>query len=377
MNLRRISVISVCTVFLAFFLKFCLAREYGAAYAYYVDIWAVYLNLAVVFLAVMISSYAMHILGYLVAGLLSGYKPVSVELSRFVIRKTDGKFHLIYKKGKKGVYVRMSPPDYNDGKFPFVLYRLGAVIGFSVIAFVSGIVVIYLLCVGLNFSAFYVCCVFILFAGQIVLYLMAASKGNSSVLTDIRRMKTDGYVRKAMWILKKAYTDIHQGIRLSEQPEERFPDIDEKYLSDPVVSEILWLKMYRYLDTGDFENADKTADMLLSEKCGQCTDVKRFVALEKIFISLVLETSAESTETLLTPDIERFIKKRKDNINVKRVNYALALLYCNDPEMASVTKTELEKAISNLDSKADIMTEKDLMKVVECRYIQMFGKIKD
>ncbi len=377
MNLRKLTVVFSGTFFLAYFFKFCIVREYGASHEYYVDIWSLYLNIAMVFLAVMISIYVMHILGYLIAGLLSGYKLISIELYRFVIRKTDGKFHLVYKKGKKGVYVRMSPPDYNDGQFSFVLYRVGAVIGFSVIAFISGIVVIYFLLIDLNFAAFYTACVCLLFVCNLILYLMPVSKGLPSVFTEIRQLKKDKYVRKSMWILKKAYTDLHQGISLAEQPEERFYDIDEKYLSDRIVSEILWLKMYRYLETGDFANADKTADMLLSEKCGQCTDVKRFVALEKIFISLVLETSAESTETLLTPDIERFIKKRKDNINVKRVNYALALLYCNDPEMASVTKTELEKAISNLDSKADIMTEKDLMKVVECRYIQMFGKIND
>lgn len=377
MNLRKLTVAFIGTVFLAYFFKFCIAREYGAGHEYYVDIWSLYLNIAMVFLAVMISTYVMHILGYLIAGLLSGYKLISVEFYRFVIRKTDGKFHLVYKKGKKGVYVRMSPPDYNDGQFPFVLYRLGAVIGFSVIAFISGIVVIYFLLIDLNFAAFYAACVFWLFACNLILYLMPVSKGLPSVFTEIRQLKKDEYVRKSMWILKKAYTDLHQGISLAEQPEERFYDIDEKYLSDRIVSEILWLKMYRYLETGDFANADKTADMLLSEKCGQGADVKKFVTLEKIFILLVTGAPQEAVDGLLTADIEKFIAKRRDNINVKRVNYALSLLYCNDSEMASVTKAELEKDISNLDSSADILTEKELMNAIECRYIKMCGKIKD
>ncbi len=353
MKTRTVVVTLAGAFLMASFGRYCLINEYGEDYLYFSDFGNIFFTCAAVLFVAMVATYICHIMGHIITGTLTGYSLIAVEAYSFILRKTDGKFRLVKKKGKKGIYVRMSPPEYKNGKFPFAFYRLGAVIAFSTVAFVLAGFLLFCFYLEKYLMSFYLFCAFIWFVMNIVTYILPAEKGSPSVIAQIRHIKKDEYVRRAVWTLKKAYTDIHQGIRLKAQPEDRFYMPGKEYFSDDIVSELIWLNLYRYLDRLDFENADKAADILLSEECNQSEIVKKLVLLEKIYIELVTSRRNELIRNMLTPSLEAFMSSRSDNINVKRVKYALALLYYKDCDLVSSTDAALEKAINETENKAD------------------------
>lgn len=362
----RVAAITVAGAFLmVVFGRFCFINEYGEYYLLYVDMIKVFLSCAVVLFVSMVATYICHILGHITAGTLTGYKLIAVEAYSLILRKTDGKFLFVRQKGKKGIYVRMSPPEYNNGKFPFVLYRYGAVIAFLAVAAVLAGLLIFYLYREVYFVSFYLFCSLMWFVMNMLIYMLPVKKGARSVSAEIKMMKRDENIRRAVWTLKKAYTDIHQGIRLRAQPDDRFYMPEKEYLSNDITSELVWLKLYRYLDMLDFENAEKMADILLSEECNQTEVVKNTVLLEKIFIELVTLHRSEVIGNMLTPQADIFMKRNSGLITVKRVRYALALLYYGDTEAIAVLGTELEKAMRETLNKADEQFTADLKKKAE------------
>ena len=71
----------------------------------------------------------LHEAGHLIFGLLSGYDFVSFRIGSLILVKEEGRYKFKrYSLAGTGGQCLMSPPDYNDGNYPYVLYNLGGII---------------------------------------------------------------------------------------------------------------------------------------------------------------------------------------------------------------------------------------------------------
>ena len=70
-----------------------------------------------------------HEVGHFLFGRLTGYSFVSLRVGYFMLFKYEGRlqFTLVNKPGLSGQCL-MSPPEYNNGKFPYILYNSGGVL---------------------------------------------------------------------------------------------------------------------------------------------------------------------------------------------------------------------------------------------------------
>lgn len=367
MKTRRITATMLMAASIVVFAHICFYKEYGV-YDYYLfsDMEYQLLICAAILFLSMLGTYFAHFAGYFICGKISGYELISVEVHGFVFRCKNGKFSIRKYKGRHGIFVNMSPPEFSDGKFPFALYNVGAVIAFSIVSLITFFFVLFYFLSDIPLPAFYWFCVFIWFFSHVVLYLLPVDRKSIGVLKRISTLKNSIELRRVYWQASMAYAGLLNGTRLREQPDELFSLPAEEYMSNSVAAEITWLRMNRLLDEGSFEEADRLIDFMISDKCAISDFKKKSAVLEKIYITLINKTvNSSEAEALLNDDIRLFMLQNRDFITVIRLEFALALLYYKDMKKASEFRERFARCLKNEPYPANIAAEIDLVELAE------------
>jgi hypothetical protein len=92
---------------------------------------------------------------------------------------------------------------------------------------------------------------------------------------------------------------------------------------------------------------------------------RNLLICDRVFVELIGENRREVIENMLTKEQKKFMKDMKRFPSVLRTQYALALLFENDPVKAEVTRNEFEKAAKTYPYPHEIDSERDLIRIAE------------
>lgn len=293
-------------------------------------------------------SYFLHILihelGHLIFGLLTGYSFVSFRVGSFTVIKEDGKF-----KRKKfhlpgtGGQCLMSPPEYSEKSFPYVIYNLGGVLlnlGASIIAL--GIIV------GIEqLSAFS------LVGWQLFLVAGLFTAMTNGIPVKIGGLPNDGHNiyslmkkeenKKAFFIQLKMNALMTQGIRIKDIPFEEL-SVDELNTQTSTLQAAVHILQYNwYLDRLNLEKAQQKLTELLSYMDNYPLFYKQELACEQLFLALVSHEDSAVIEELYNEELKTYIKKMTFLPNKKRLLMSLEAHYYQNEEVMQQYFKELLK----------------------------------
>ena len=293
-------------------------------------------------------SYFLHILihelGHLIFGLLTGYSFVSFRVGSFTVIKEDGKF-----KRKKfhlpgtGGQCLMSPPEYSEKSFPYVIYNLGGVL-LNLVASIIALGII----VGIEqLSAFSL--------GGWQLFLVAGlfTAVTNGIPVKIGGLPNDGHNiyslmkkeenKKAFFIQLKMNALMTQGIRIKDIPFEEL-SVDELNTQTSTLQAAVHILQYNwYLDRLNLEKAQQKLTELLSYMDNYPLFYKQELACAQLFLPLVSHEDSAVIEELYNEELKTYIKKMTFLPNKKRLLMALEAHYYQNEEVMQQYFKELLK----------------------------------
>lgn len=293
-------------------------------------------------------SYFLHILihelGHLIFGLLTGYSFVSFRVGSFTVIKEDGKF-----KRKKfhlpgtGGQCLMSPPEYSEKSFPYVIYNLGGVL-LNLVASIIALGII----VGIEqLSAFS------LVGWQLFLVAGLFTAVTNGIPVKIGGLPNDGHNiyslmkkeenKKAFFIQLKMNALMTQGIRIKDIPFEEL-SVDELNTQTSTLQAAVHILQYNwYLDRLNLEKAQLKLTELLSYMDNYPLFYKQELACEQLFLALVSHEDSAVIEELYNEELKTYIKKMTFLPNKKRLLMALEAHYYQNEEVMQQYFKELLK----------------------------------
>jgi len=317
------------------------------------------LMLAIVFISLYIHL-ILHEAGHLIFGLLSGYDYVSFRVGSLILVREDGRYKLKrYSLAGTGGQCLMSPPDYNDGNYPYVLYNLGGIIVNMILVLIFGL--LHLAIRPSGYLAFF-------FTSMMVLGVTITM--NNGIPMQTNMVTNDGHnalnlskdkdALKTFWATLKINAKQMEGVHLSDIDPEWLTLSENADLKNTMVSPLLGVQENVLMEQGDFDGAKAMVDKLLSEECCLNGITESLIRLDGLYIDL-LERGADADMTVLDDKkMKSFVKAMKNYPSVLRTTYAAAKVRGDDKEAERI-KSRFNKVAASYPYKAEIETERLLM----------------
>lgn len=293
-------------------------------------------------------SYFLHILihelGHLIFGLLTGYSFVSFRVGSFTVIKEDGKF-----KRKKfhlpgtGGQCLMSPPEYSEKSFPYVIYNLGGVL-LNLVASIIALGII----VGIEqlsafslvgWQLFFVAGLFTAVTNGIPVKIGGLPNDGHNIYSLMKKEEN----KKAFFIQLKMNALMTQGIRIKDIPFEEL-SVDELNTQTSTLQAAVHILQYNwYLDRLNLEKAQQKLTELLSYMDNYPLFYKQELACEQLFLALVSHEDSAVIEELYNEELKTYIKKMTFLPNKKRLLMSLEAHYYQNEEVMQQYFKELLK----------------------------------
>ena len=298
-----------------------------------------------------------HEAGHMIGGLLSGYTFVSFRILSFVWTKKDGKTELgrMTLAGTAGQCL-MAPPKLVDGKMPWALYNAGGIL-MNII--VSGV-----------FAA--LCLVFaakpVLWAAFAILALVGVAlsvinavpmKNGYNDGSNLMNMRKNPAAVGAFWTQLAVNAYISMGTRLKGMPAVWFAKTEDEDITNPLMCGVAVLRVSRYMDEMRFDDAIAEAERLLRK--GSLNPIHTLIMKNELVFANLVNGRRESAERYYTDELKKFMRSMKTNPGILRTEYACALLYENNSQLAAKKKAAFEKAAAKYPYPCEIEGERELM----------------
>ena len=299
-----------------------------------------------------------HELGHLTFGILTGYKFLSYRVLNFMIIKRDKKFSIkkMSLTGTSGQCL-MAPPNFKNGKMPFILYNLGGVI-FNLIFAISGLYLylfydyIYLKSFGIIMA---IIGLFYAIINGVPLGLSVNNDGYNVLL--LLKNKEAVY---AFWLQMKINEALLLGTSLKDMNKNWFK-IDDNNLNNSMINTIKVYNCNRLLDEKKFEKAYYEMDKLL-ESDQKIVDIHRnLLILDCIYCEIILKNNDKYLKKYHDNLLQRFISSMKNYPSILRVNYVYSLLIEKNNVKAEKIMNTFNKIRINYPYEVDIKSEEELM----------------
>ena len=300
-----------------------------------------------------------HEAGHLVFGLLSKYEFVSFRIGSLTLIKEDNKFK--FKKfslAGTGGQCLLSPPDFNDGKYPYVLYNLGGVL-FNIFAMLLFLLIILLF---KPKGIIYTFSIMMILTGFLTAILNGIPFKSELVSNDgynALNLSKDKDALKAFWSTLKINALTQKGIRLKDLDEDYFKLSDDADLKNNITTSVYGMKENRYMDKHDFINAREIIDLLLSDKCDLNGINKNLLILDRLYIDII-EKKEINIDEIIDKGMKAFMKSMKNFPSIIRTQYLLGL-YNHDKEKENEALERFKKIEKTYPNIADLVSEKELM----------------
>lgn len=302
---------------------------------------------------------AVHEAGHLVCGLLSGYRFCSYRLGSLMILREDGRLQLRRLKiaGTAGQCL-MAPPPWSE-ELPVILYNLGGCLANLLLS---------VLCLAL----------WLPLRGHwlAALPLVTALGGLAMALTNgipmrvggvdndgrnAKHLGKDAAAKRAFWLQMKVCEAQAKGLRLYQMPEEWFTP-DQTRLENPLVATIAVFACNRLMDQQRFSEAQDAMEKLLAQKTGVLGLHRNLLHCDLLCCRL-LAGEKIAAESLLTRELQAFLKSMKTFPSVIRTQYGLALAREDQP-LAQKHRTAFEKIAKTYPYPAELESERELMSLL-------------
>lgn len=306
-----------------------------------------------------------HECGHLIFGMMTGYRFVSFNVFGIIWTKgADGRLRRSRMQiAGAGGQCLMAPPDYHEGRYPFVLYNLGGVLANLITA-----MLFVLLAWAIPFAP-----VRILLATQIFVGIaytlinglpipVPSIQNDGTNLLCIRRNE---YARRAFWTQMKVASELAQGRRIKCMPDEWFRPYPETAMNNPIVTSVAVMNASRLMDKLDFEAAEAAIRALLSRKKGIVPLHRMMLTLDGAVCELIASRPADLTAMLDDPDNKKLMKAMPANPSVLRTQYAVALLKDCDHEKAAKALERFNDAVNHYPNPQEIEGEREIIHAVQ------------
>lgn len=305
-----------------------------------------------------------HEAGHLVFGLLTGYRFSSFRIGSFMWVKREGRIRFArYSLAGTGGQCLLSPPDMQDGRFPYVLYHMGGSLMNLLSAVLAGGLAA--LCRGMGAGKLFT-------AGAAIGAVYAAMNGIPMRLGTI---DNDGYnaystgknprALRANWIQLKVNEQIAAGVRLKDMPEEWFVVPTDEEMKNGMAAVIGVFACNRLMDEKRFAEADRGMERLLSMDTGIVGVHRSLMKGDQIFCELLGEGRKERIDKLRDKEQRKVAKAMKKFPSVLRTEYAYALLAEKNGDKARKIRDEFEKIAQKYPYPCDIESERELMEAAD------------
>ena len=302
----------------------------------------------------------LHEAGHLIFGLLSGYDFVSFRIRSLILVKEDGRYKLKrYSLAGTGGQCLMSPPDYNDGNYPYVLYNLGGIIVNMILVTLFGILYLAFRPTG-YFGFFFIS---MMMVGVAIAMSNGIPMQTNMVTNDghnALNLSKDKDALKTFWATLKINAKQMEGVHLADIDPEWFTLSENADLKNTMVSPLLGVRENLLMEQGDFDGAKVLIDKLLSDECSLNGITESLVKLDGLYIDL-MERGADADMTVLDDKkMKSFVKAMKNYPSVLRTTYAAAKVRGDNAEAERI-KSQFSKIAASYPYKAEIETEQLLM----------------
>ena len=283
-----------------------------------------------------------HITGRLLSGWLVGYRLGRLQIFNLEWFQS-GQIRFKWHRGLNlHCSCNMIPSGEETNKYAVIFHLLGGVI-FS--GFVSGV----LLIVSSEFVAmrffstatYFISMVCLLFGiTDIIPMEMKNGKNIGCCVLDIMHHPK---AARASLIAQKIFESYMKGVRIKDMPADWFEIPSNLEMENFYLLHIGTMTCYRMMDEQQFEQADHLIARLLQAKCLPASH-RRALTGNRIFCELIGENRSEVVAALMTPKMEKQLKKAVQfDSDALKVLHAYALLHERDPLAAGEFKAALEK----------------------------------
>ena len=315
------------------------------------------LVLFVLMYVLMFAHIALHELGHMVFGLVSGYSFSSYRIGSLMFLREKGRLRLrLYSLSGTGGQCLMIPPDGNDEDCPVLLYNLGGALFNGLFALLP----LSLLALGAGGFARavlvmngFIGMVFGLLNG-LPIKLGAVDNDGTNALS----LSKNPAARRAFAVQLRINDSLSRGIRLKDMPEEWFAPPAEADKGNTLAASMSVFACNRLMDMGDIENSETAIDALLSSDCALIGLHRNLLVCDLIFCKLML---GKEYLSLLTGEQKKFMTAMKNYPSVIRTQYAMALLGEKDRTKADKIKQLFEKRAKTYPYPCEIQSERELM----------------
>ncbi|MEE1121003.1 MAG: hypothetical protein UHT92_04900 [Prevotella sp.] len=322
-----------------------------------------FLHLFLAMVLAVIVQIAVHEAGHLVGGLMSGYRFVSYRVGSFALIRRDGKF--MFKRfgiAGTGGQCLMLPPDRPIEQIRTMPYDLGGVVANLLL---SVLCVIVLLCVDLDFS-YAVYPVMMAIAG----FGLAALNG---IPININGMPNDGMqavmlrkdmvTKRVLFTLLKAYALVQDGMRPRDLPTEWFDYEFDSENVNPLVVNILAMKVGVLLDRMEWEEARELCAALLEKENHIPVIFLYEFRCEYVFTLLMTGEKAKAAEIYADKTLQAYIRQTQEIMpSRQRLLCAVSLLLDNYRAKAEEIAAKVERNREQYISLGEAISELEIMK---------------
>ncbi len=299
--------------------------------------------------------------GHLLAGLMTGYRFVSYRIGSFMWEKQkDGSIRLCrFSLAGTGGQCLMAPPEYNEGKFPYLLYNLGGGLMNILLAVIAGLLL--LLPVGQYMTIFLWSMIFVgVVTGLTNLIPLKKLNNDGSNIVEIGKSPA---ARKAFWLQMRVNEETAKGVRMKDMPEEWF-ERQEENRKNVMVTSVDVMASSRLMDKMELEAAEEKMKDLLKENC-LATVYKGILTFELSSMEMLKGEPGLYTEKTEEQAQKQFMKAMKNFPSILRWQYIKAKLLDKDEQAAQKAREAFEKIEKHYPHPCELVSEKQLMQLAD------------
>lgn len=329
---------------------------------FFIALMGLFLMLSLMYVAIFLEM-AIHEMGHLVFGLLTGYKFVSYRVGSFTFIKEDGKLRIKkFTLPGTGGQCLMAPPEYTT-TMPYVLYNAGG----AIFNFFSSLIFLLLFFPFSDIpflSSFLLMAAFISF-GLGTMNIIPLIYGNDG--SNIANIHKSEMERKAFWAQMKMAQLQSENIRLKDMPDEVFPVRSKEEVEGIMTSSAFAYYESSLLDSGEFEKALKVSEVVISSPL-LVGVLRTAIKCDEIYTLLLLGREKKEIDEIKDKKMIKEMKAMRGMLFVMRCEYAYALLYEGNVNKANEIRKAFDLTASNYPYLSEIEGERYLMDEALSRY---------
>lgn len=324
-----------------------------------------YLSALIVFYYIAFQIHLMaHEIGHMIFGLLTGYNFVSLRFGKHMFIRQKGKINYkIHSLAGTGGQCLMSPPPYNDGNYPYVLYNLGGII----VNFIISLIFLIIIFVFYTSGLLNIFCEIMVIIGIAVVIMNGIPYQTEYISNDghnALNIGKDKNTLKGFWTILKTNELMAEGTRLKDIDDEMFEIKQGSDLKNPFSSSILVLKENQLMDRKQFDEASKVIDKLLSDECRVIGASLFPIKLDKLYIDILKNGKDADMSILEDKQTKNYMKNMKNFPSVIRTQYAVSVIN-GDKDKQEILKQKMNKLKDTYPYTCELESENELIDTIK------------